>query len=165
MKIIILHQNQARAISPAIATVALIAIAITASASVGAYVINQSATLKQDLSAELVEAHLVQLRRPYGTCTGGDWNWGFSFKNTGTVPITNINGQIRQDDGTDWIISGPTPNGAASPGEIRSVSSTSCRTNTITPGRSYQAMIQIQNVKGTLTQSNALTLTIVAEGP
>ncbi|WP_337863948.1 archaellin/type IV pilin N-terminal domain-containing protein [Nitrososphaera sp.] len=145
-----------RAISPAIATIALIGIAVVASAAVGSYAMNQSSTLKQDLSADLTEVHLVQLRK--GTC---EWNWGLSLKNTGTLPITYIDGRIRQNNGNDWWIGGWTPDGAAAPGEMRRVSADGCAD--ITAGRSYQAWIQIY-YHGPQLQSKLYTRTIVAEG-
>lgn len=149
-------KNNVRAISPAIATIALIGVAVTAAAAVGGYVMNQSSTLKQDLSADMVEVHLVQLRK--STC---EWNWGVSLKNTGTMPIDYIDGRIRQDNGGDWWIGGWTPDGAAAPGDMRRLSSDGCAA--ISPGKSYMAYIQIY-FHGTTLQSKLYTREVVAEG-
>ncbi|GEM_PF-4914080 len=57
------RERKPRAVSPAIATVALIGLAIVTASVVGTYVMNQSSTLRQDLSVDILEAHLVQLRK------------------------------------------------------------------------------------------------------
>jgi hypothetical protein len=136
---------------------ALIGVALVAVSVVASYAMGKEVILKQDLSADFTEVHLVQLRK--NTC---DWNWGWTFKNTGSVPITSVDGRIRQDNGADWSVSASTPGGAASPGESRKMNWDGCSSN-ITPGRSYQAQITIY-YQGTQLQSRAYAWTIVAEG-
>src|SRR5690606_23057773 len=113
------REHRRRAVSPAIATIALIGLAIVTAGAVGTFVMDQSSTLKQELSADILEAHLVQLRK-----NANDWNAGISFKNTGTVDITNVRIDIRRDDGTVWTISGAPTGGSASPGETNRIDNT-----------------------------------------
>jgi FlaG/FlaF family flagellin (archaellin) len=150
--------HRPRAVSPAIATIALIGLAIVTAGVVGSYVMNQSSTLKQDLSAEILEAHLVQLRK-----NGNDWNAGISFRNTGTVDITNVTIDIRRDDGTVWTISGAPTGGSASPGETNRIDSTAT-TAQISAGRGYTLTIVMTAGVAGETYSRTYIRQVIAEG-
>ncbi|HEX7033015.1 MAG TPA: archaellin/type IV pilin N-terminal domain-containing protein [Nitrososphaera sp.] len=147
-----------RAVSPAIATIALIGLAIVAAGVVGSYVMSQSSTLKQDLSADILEAHLVQLRK-----NANDWNAGISFKNTGTVDITNVRIDIRLNDGTVWTISGVPIGGSASPGETKRIDGTTTTTQ-ISSGRGYTFTLIITTSVAGETYERTYIRTVTAEG-
>ncbi|MEP0824620.1 MAG: hypothetical protein HRF40_03970 [Nitrososphaera sp.] len=152
------REHRRRAVSPAIATIALIGLAIVTAGAVGTFVMDQSSTLKQELSADILEAHLVQLRK-----NANDWNAGISFKNTGTVDITNVRIDIRRDDGTVWTISGAPTGGSASPGETNRIDNTAS-TAQISPGRSYTFSIAITASVAGDTYTRTYIRTVIAEG-
>ncbi|MEP0823988.1 MAG: hypothetical protein HRF40_00730 [Nitrososphaera sp.] len=152
------QHNRPRAISPAIATIALIGLAIVAVGAVGGYVMSQSSTLKQDISMNILETHLVQLRK-----NTNDWNMGISFKNTGTVTITNIRIDMRLNDGTIWTVSGTPFGGSAAPGETKRIDGT-MTTAQITAGQSYALTIVVDGTVAGEVHTRTYTTTVIAEG-